>query len=181
MHFVTPLALALAALAAPIVALYFLKLRRAEHTVSSTYLWRTLVRDAAANAPWQRPRANLLLALQLLALALLVLVAVSFAALGFMAATWASTFEQVNFLPTFVVTPLTFLGGVFYSASMLPPGLRQLTLANPVFYVVDGVRFGMLGISDASPWAGGIFLLALAVVTVAAAYRLLESGYRLRG
>jgi ABC-2 type transport system permease protein len=116
-----------------------------------------------------------------LALGVLLLVAVSFATLGFMAAIWASTFEQVNFFPTFIITPLTFLGGVFYSASMLPPALRRFTLANPVFYVVDAVRFGMLGISDASPWAGVVFLLAFAVLTVGAAYRLLASGYRLRG
>jgi ABC-2 type transport system permease protein len=116
-----------------------------------------------------------------LALGLLLLVAVSFAALGFMVSIWASTFEQVNFVPTFIITPLTFLGGVFYSASMLPPGLRRFTLANPVFYVVDAVRFGMLGISDAWPWGGAAFLLAFAVVTVGAAYRMLASGYRLRG
>ncbi len=121
------------------------------------------------------------LAHPLLALAMLVLVATSFGALGFMTAIWARSFEQVNFFPTFIITPLTFLGGVFYSASMLPPGLRRFTMANPIFYVVDGVRFGMLGISDASPWAGVLFLLALAVVTVGGAYRMLATGYRLRG
>jgi ABC-2 type transport system permease protein len=121
------------------------------------------------------------LAHALLALALLALAAVSFAALGFIAAIWANTFEQVNFFPTFIITPLTFLGGVFYSVAMLPAGLRKFTLANPVFYVVDGVRFGMLGISDASPWAGALFLVVLAVVTVGSAYKLLASGYRLRG
>ncbi|HTO97589.1 MAG TPA: ABC transporter permease [Myxococcales bacterium] len=121
------------------------------------------------------------LAHPVLALALLVLVAVSFAALGFMAAIWATSFEQVNFFPTFIITPLTFLGGVFYSARMLPPGLRRFTLANPVFYVVDGVRFGMLGISDTTPWAGALFLMALTIVTVGSAYRMLASGYRLRG
>ncbi|HET6438493.1 MAG TPA: ABC transporter permease, partial [Anaeromyxobacter sp.] len=81
-----------------------------------------------------------------LALALLALAAVSFAALGFTTAIWATSFEQVNFIPTFLITPLTFLGGVFYSAAMLPAALRRFTLANPVFYVVDGVRFGMLGL-----------------------------------
>ena len=91
-----------------------------------------------------------------LALLQLALAAVSFAALGFVTAIWATSFEQVNFVPTFVITPLTFLGGVFYSVAMLPPALRRLTLANPVFYVVDGVRFAMLGISDASPWAGAV-------------------------
>lgn len=73
MSFLNPLAFALAALAVPIVALYFLKLQRQEHIISSTYLWRTLVRDSVANAPWQRLRPHLLLLLQLLVLAALVL------------------------------------------------------------------------------------------------------------
>ncbi|HVO21912.1 MAG TPA: ABC transporter permease [Anaeromyxobacter sp.] len=116
-----------------------------------------------------------------LALLLLLLAAVTFAALGFMTAIWAATFEQVNFFPTFVITPLTFLGGVFYSAAMLPWALRRFTLANPIFYVVDGVRFGLLGMSDASPWVGVLLLVCLAAVAVGGAYRLLRSGYRLRG
>ncbi|MCS7222358.1 MAG: VWA domain-containing protein [Anaerolineae bacterium] len=73
MSFLNPLAFALAALAVPIVALYFLKLQREEQVISSTYLWRTLVRDNVANAPWQRLRPNLLLLLQLMMLASLVL------------------------------------------------------------------------------------------------------------
>ncbi|HEY63023.1 MAG TPA: VWA domain-containing protein [Caldilineae bacterium] len=73
MSFLNPSALALVALALPIIALYFLKLRRQPYTVSSTYLWRRLLRDTAANAPWQRLQPNLLLLLQLLILALLVL------------------------------------------------------------------------------------------------------------
>jgi ABC-2 type transport system permease protein len=121
------------------------------------------------------------LAHPLVALALVALAAVSFAALGFVTAIWATTFEQVNFFPTFFITPLTFLGGVFYSVTMLPPALRRLTLANPVFYMVDGIRFGMLGLSDASPWAGGALLVLLAVASLAAAWALLRSGYRLRG
>ncbi len=115
------------------------------------------------------------------ALLLLVLVAVAFAALGFMTAVWAGSFEQVNFFPTFVITPLTFLGGVFYSASMLPPGLRLFTMVNPVFYMVDGVRFGMLGLSDAPPAAGLAILLVLCGGSVAGAYAMLRSGYKLRG
>ena len=116
-----------------------------------------------------------------LALLLLVLAAVTFAALGFMTAIWATTFEQVNFFPTFVITPLTFLGGVFYSAAMLPWALRRFTLANPIFYVVDGMRYGLLGRSDASPWVGTVLLACLAAAAVGCAYGLLRSGYKLRG
>ncbi|ACL64238.1 ABC-2 type transporter [Anaeromyxobacter dehalogenans 2CP-1] len=121
------------------------------------------------------------LAHPLTAVALLVLVAVVFAALGVVTAIWASTFEQVNFFPTFFITPLTFLGGVFYSIEMLPPALRRLTALNPIFYMVDGVRFGMLGISDAAPWVGAAMLALLAAISVGGAYALLRSGYKLRG
>jgi ABC-2 type transport system permease protein len=121
------------------------------------------------------------LAHPLVALGLVLLAAILFAALGLVTAIWASSFEQVNFFPTFFITPLTFLGGVFYSVEMLPPALRRFTLANPIFYMVDGVRFGMLGISDASPWAGAVLLAALAGAAVALAYAMLRSGYRLRG
>jgi ABC-2 type transport system permease protein len=121
------------------------------------------------------------LAHPLVALGLVVLAAVLFAALGLVTAIWASTFEQVNFIPTFFITPLTFLGGVFYSVEMLPPALRSFTLANPIFYMVDGVRFGMLGVSDTDPRAGAALLAAFAAVAVAVAYALLRSGYKLRG
>ncbi len=115
------------------------------------------------------------------AVLLVLLAAVAFAALGVMTAIWAATFEQVNFFPTFVITPLTFLGGVFYSVRMLPPGLRTLTLANPVFYLVDGVRWGLVGVSDASPLAGLAILVVLAAAALAGAYAMLATGYKLRG
>lgn len=117
----------------------------------------------------------------LLAIALVLLVAIAFAGLGFMTAIWASTFEQVNFFPTFFITPLTFLGGVFYSVKMLPRGLRAFTLANPVFYMVDGLRFAMLGISDASPAVAIALLAGLAALSCGGAYAMLRSGYKLRG
>jgi ABC-2 type transport system permease protein len=116
-----------------------------------------------------------------LALAVVVLAAILFAALGLVTAIWASSFEQVNFIPTFFITPLTFLGGVFYSVEMLPPTFRSVTLANPIFYMVDSLRFGMLGISDAPPWTGAALLGALAAAALAVAYGLLRSGYELRG
>jgi ABC-2 type transport system permease protein len=121
------------------------------------------------------------LAHPLVALALVVLAAILFAALGLVTAIWAESFEQVNFVPTFFITPLTFLGGVFYSVEMLPPALRRFTLANPIFYMVDGVRYGMLGVSDTDPRAGAALLATFAAAALLVAYALLRSGYKLRG
>jgi ABC-2 type transport system permease protein len=115
------------------------------------------------------------------AIGVLLLIAISFSALGLITAIWASTFEQVNFFPTFIITPLTFLGGVFYSVDMLSPALRRLTLVNPVFYMVDAVRMGFLGVSDAQPVVGVTLVATLAAASVACAWLLLRSGYRLRG
>ncbi len=115
------------------------------------------------------------------ALALLVVVAAAFAALGFLTAIWAGSFEQVNFLPTFVVTPLTFLGGVFYSASMVPVPLRFLTGANPIYYLVEALRWTVLGRADAPPLAGFLTAAVLAGGGLAVAYAVLRSGWKLRG
>jgi ABC-2 type transport system permease protein len=117
----------------------------------------------------------------LLTVAMLVLVAVVFAGLGVASAIWAQTFEQVNFFPTFFILPLTFLGGVFYSARALPPALEPFTRANPVFYMVDAVRFGMLGISDAPPAASMALVATLALGALLGPWLLLRSGWRLRG
>ncbi len=117
----------------------------------------------------------------LLALTMLLLVAVTFAGMGVASAIWAQSFEQVNFIPTFFLLPLTFLGGVFYSARALPPALAPFTRANPVFYMVDAVRYGMLGISDAPPAAGVTLVALLAVGALIGPYLLLRSGWRLRG
>jgi ABC-2 type transport system permease protein len=87
----------------------------------------------------------------------------------------------VNFFPTFLILPLTFLGGVFFSVRMLPPGLAAVARANPIFYLVDGLRFAVLGVGDASPWAGAGLVSLLAAGALTAAYMLLRSGWRLRG
>ncbi len=117
----------------------------------------------------------------LYALLLVILVAAAFAAMGLMTAIWASSFERVNFFPTFIITPLTFLGGVFYSTRMLPPRLAAATLANPIFYVVDGLRFGMLGASDATPVAALAMAAGLCAVSLGGAWAMLRTGYKLRG
>ena len=116
-----------------------------------------------------------------LAVVALLLIATAFGALGLIVAIWAEKFEQVNFVPTFVITPLTFLGGVFYSASMLPSGLRSFTLVNPVFYMVDALRYGILGIHESPPVIGLSILLGLNAVCLATAYVMLRTGYKLRG
>jgi ABC-2 type transport system permease protein len=113
--------------------------------------------------------------------ALLLLVAVAFAALGLVTAIWAATFEQVNFLPTFVITPLTFLGGVFYSAGMVPQPLRALTQVNPVYYLVESLRWSVVGRSETAPGAGFLVAAALAAAAVGMAWALLRSGWRMRG
>jgi ABC-2 type transport system permease protein len=121
------------------------------------------------------------LAHPLFAIAMLFLVAVAFASLGFVTAVWATSFEQINFIPTFIITPLTFLGGVFYSVRMLPPALRRFTLVNPIFYMVDGVRHGMLGRSDTPVATGVTVLVVLCAAALGTAYTMLRTGYKLRG
>jgi ABC-2 type transport system permease protein len=121
------------------------------------------------------------LAHPLFAFVMLLLVAIAFAALGFVTAVWATSFEQINFFPTFIITPLTFLGGVFYSVSMLPPALRRFTLVNPVFYMVDGIRHAMLGRSDAPLGAGIAVLGVLCIAALGTGYVMLRTGYKLRG
>jgi ABC-2 type transport system permease protein len=117
----------------------------------------------------------------LLAVTVVTLAAVAFAAGGVVSAIWAQTFEQVNFFPTFFILPLTFLGGVFFSIRVLPPALAAVASANPIFYMVDGLRFAMLGSGDGSPWAGFLLVTLLAAGAITSAYLLLRSGWRLRG
>jgi ABC-2 type transport system permease protein len=103
-----------------------------------------------------------------------------FSVLGMMAALWAEKFEQINFFPTFVMMPLTFLGGVFYSVRELPSPWNQISLFNPMVYMVEGLRYGMLGRSIFPPALGGGILLALAVVATGVAYLALRSGYKMK-
>jgi ABC-2 type transport system permease protein len=103
-----------------------------------------------------------------------------FSALGLVAGVWAEKFEQINFFPTFVMLPLTFLGGVFYSVARLPEPWRTVSHFNPMVYMVEGLRYGMLGTSAYSPVLGGLLLLLLAIVSTAVTYGLLASGYKMK-
>jgi len=103
-----------------------------------------------------------------------------FSVLGLIAAVWAEKFEQINFFPTFVMLPLTFLGGVFYSIRQLPEPWHTVSLGNPMVYMVEGLRYGMLGSSIFPPLLGGALLAALAAVATGVTYALLASGYKLK-
>ena len=81
-------------------------------------------------------------------IAFLVLTAATFSLFGFIIGIWAKNFEQLQFIPMLIVTPLTFLGGAFYSIDMLPPAWRTVTLFNPVVYLISGFRWSFFGRSD---------------------------------
>ncbi|MDX5402592.1 MAG: multidrug ABC transporter permease, partial [Rhodobacterales bacterium] len=76
--------------------------------------------------------------------------------------------------------PLAFLSGTFYSVAALPPVLYEITHANPVFYLIDGVRFGVLGVSDSSPWLGLVICSATTLVVSLVAWWMFRTGYRLK-
>src|SRR5262249_41533135 len=109
-----------------------------------------------------------------------VLVATTFSLAGLVVAIWSDKFEQLNIVPTFIITPLTFLGGVFYSARMLPQPWSTVAAANPVLYMVEGLRFGLRGVSGFSPWLGLAVTVPLAVGALGLAWWMLATGYKLR-
>jgi ABC-2 type transport system permease protein len=110
-----------------------------------------------------------------------VVTAVAFALLGLMVAIATEKFEQLNIIPAFIITPLTFLGGVFYSVDRLPPAWRTVAHMNPILYMVEGLRYGFIGSSDVGPWTGFGLIGALTAVGWSVSYWMLRSGYRLRG
>lgn len=110
-----------------------------------------------------------------------LLTGIGFGALGLLTGLWAEKFEQVSFVPTFVLTPLTFLGGVFYDVRNLPEPFAALSHANPVLYLVEGMRFGLLGRSAVDPLLGMAFLVILDLLAMGLCVGLLRSGWRLRG
>ncbi|GGC99092.1 ABC transporter permease [Vreelandella lutescens] len=113
-------------------------------------------------------------------LTFLVLTAVTFSLLGFIIGIWADGFDKLQLVPLLVITPLTFLGGSFYSIDMLPPFWQSVTLANPVVYLVSGFRWSFYGISDVSLGASVamiLFFLAASLATIAWIFR---TGYRLK-
>ena len=110
----------------------------------------------------------------------LLLVGVFFSQLGVLVGVRAEQFDDVSFYQTFVLQPLIFLGGVFYSASLLPEPFRTLTQLDPVYYMIDLVRYGFLGYSETNVGLSLAFLFVAALGLFAVNYRLFVGGYRLR-
>jgi len=108
------------------------------------------------------------------------LTALLFSLIGFAAALHAKTFDDNNIIPTFGLTPLTYLGGVFYSISVLPEFWQTVSKFNPILYMVNGFRYGFLGISDVNVHLGVFILLAFVAVMVIYDLRLLRKGIGLR-
>ena len=112
--------------------------------------------------------------------AFLLLTCTSFALFGFIIGIWAANFEQLQLVPLLIVTPLVFLGGSFYSISMLPPIWQKITYFNPVVYLISGFRWSFFGISDVPV---GVSLLAIAGFTglcLAVIWWIFRTGWRLR-
>ena len=110
----------------------------------------------------------------------ILLTSIVFSLGGFLNATFAKKFDDISIIPTFVLTPLTYLGGVFYSINLLPPILKGISLLNPILYMVNGFRFGFLGISDINIWIGFWMLIALIVVLFYVNLYLLKKGIGLK-
>lgn len=105
---------------------------------------------------------------------------VFFALTGLFNALFAKSFDDVMLIPTFVLTPLTYLGGVFYSINMLPPLWEKVSLFNPILYLVNAFRFGVLGISDIPVTAAVSILVACTVIAYVVCWRLIKVGYGIR-
>jgi ABC-2 type transport system permease protein len=114
------------------------------------------------------------------AAAFLVLIAVTFSLFGFILGLWADGFERLQIVPLMVITPLTFLGGTFYSISMLPQFWQKVTLFNPVVYLVSGFRWAFYGISDVNVGISLGMTLVFMLICIAAITWIFRTGYRLR-
>lgn len=110
----------------------------------------------------------------------IVAISIIFALLGLIVALWADNFEQFNVLNVFVITPLSFLGGVFNSVTMLPEWGKTLVMFNPFFYFVDGIRYAMIGHSESNLVVGVVLIIGLIIVLGAIVEYLFRIGWRLR-
>ncbi len=113
-------------------------------------------------------------------IAFAVLGAALMGALGLIAGLWAEKFDQLATFQNFVIVPMTFLSGVFYSVHSLPAVWQNATHFNPFFYMIDGFRYGFFGVSDASPWLSLAIVGGVLVMVSVLAIQLLRTGYKIR-
>lgn len=112
--------------------------------------------------------------------AFLVLTAATFSLFGFIIGIWADGFEKLQVIPLMIVTPLTFLGGSFYSINMLPPIWQTITLFNPVVYLISGFRWSFYGVSDVNVVVCVIAILGFLAVCIGLVWWIFKTGYRLK-
>ena len=110
----------------------------------------------------------------------LVLTAITFSMMGFIIGIWADNFEKLQVIPLLIVTPLVFLGGTFYSVSMLPPFWQKITLFNPVLYLVNGFRWSFYEISDVSIVTSTAMILGFLVACIVIVFWMFKTGYKLK-
>ena len=113
-------------------------------------------------------------------LVFLLLTAVTFSLLGFIIGIWADGFEKLQLVPLLIITPLTFLGGSFYSIDMLPPFWQKVTLFNPVVYLISGFRWSFYGLSDVSVSLSLAMTLVFMTICLAIVAWIFKTGYRLK-
>jgi ABC-2 type transport system permease protein len=113
-------------------------------------------------------------------MAFLILTCISFSLFGFIIGLWADNFEKLQLIPLLVITPLVFLGGSFYSVSMLPPAWQTVTLFNPVLYLISGFRWSFFEVSDVSVGLSLFMVLVFLVTCLLVVWWMFKTGYRLK-
>ncbi|MFT6712225.1 MAG: ABC-2 type transport system permease protein [Arenicella sp.] len=113
-------------------------------------------------------------------LTFLVLTCVSFSLFGFIIGVWADSFEKLQIIPILVITPLVFLGGSFYSISMLPPFWQTVTLFNPVVYLVSGFRWSFFEVSDVNVMTSFMMIMMFLVICLGIVFWMFKTGYKLK-
>jgi ABC-2 type transport system permease protein len=110
----------------------------------------------------------------------LICTAVTFSLLGFIIGVWADNFEKLQVVPLLIITPLTFLGGSFYSLELLPPFWQKVALLNPVVYLVSGFRWSFYNVGDVSLTLSLVMTLGLLIICIAIITWIFKTGYKLK-
>jgi len=111
---------------------------------------------------------------------ILLLTSLLFSLAGLLNGIFAKSFDDVSIIPTFILTPLTYLGGVFYSITLLPPVWQFISRFNPIVYMISGFRYGFLGVADVNLWMSVVILLLFIAILLGISYRLIHKGRGLR-